>query len=310
MRILFIGGTRFIGLAMAKLALQRGHQVDVFHRSHAITPGLESAVHLVGDRSTDLTALADGAWDAVIDTCAYRPGEIHAVADALKGRGRHYVFVSTISVYADDIPPACNEDGALCDTQSIELSASADLPIDGLTYGPLKVLCEQAVRNRHPAHLIIRPSYVIGPYDPTDRFAHWVSRVAEGGSVDAPGPAQAAMQFIDARDLAAFVISAVERTIEGVFNLAAPKPPFTFEQFLNAIVLAVGPPGTKLHWLTAQEAIQSGQSFPMWAGGGPDGKLAMDIAAAQQAGLTTRPLENSARDVLTWIQENHILSDR
>ena len=302
MRILFIGGTRFVGLAMAREALRRGHAVDVFHRGITSATGLEGATHLLGDRNADLAVLARGEWDAVVDACGYRPHEIHAIADVLAGRFRKYVFVSTVSVYAADILRGSNEAASRADTSGFHHRDLSTLPIDGETYGPLKVLCEDAVIARHANRLMARPTFVIGPDDYTKRFPEWVRRIAAGGDIDAPGPRDAAMQYIDARDLAAFVVDAIERDVQGTFNTAGPRPPFTFEQFLNDIVAGVAPEGTRLRWLSAAEAKASSLEFPMWNEGSADGALAVDPAAAIAQGLASRPLRETARDVLEWIR--------
>src|SRR5450432_419840 len=303
MRILFIGGTRFVGLAMAREALQRGHVVDLFHRGTTSATGLEGATHLHGDRSGDMSALAGGAWDAVVDACAYRPHEIHSMAEALAGRFRKYVCVSTVSVYADDVPHNCDESAARAETADLDPNDAGNKAIDPRTYGPLKVLCEDEVLARHLNRLIIRPTFVIGPDDYTQRFPEWVRRIAAGGEVDAPGPRDAAIQYIDARDLAAFVVAAIERDLQGTFNTAAPQPPFTFGQMLDEIVAGVGPAGTRLRWLSVAEAKASAKSFPLWTEGESVGKLAVDAGAARARGLSSRPLRESARDVLEWTRQ-------
>ena len=304
MRILFIGGTRFVGLAMAREALRRGHVVDLFHRGTTTATGLEGANHLHGDRSADTSALARGQWDAVVDACAYRPQEVDSMAAALSGRFGKYVFVSTVSVYSDDVPHNADESAPRMATEGIDPSAPAAKTIDPRTYGPLKVLCEDAVVARHANRLIIRPTFVIGPDDYTQRFPEWVRRIAAGGEVDAPGPRDAALQYIDARDLASFVISAIERDLQGTFNTAAPQPPFTYGQMLDEIVASVAPAGTKLRWLSVAEAKASGRTYPLWAGGESVGKMAVDAGAARAQGMPSRPLRESARDVLEWTRQD------
>ncbi len=303
MRILFIGGTRFVGLAMAREALRRGHAVDLFHRGTTTATHLEGANHLHGDRSADTSALARGQWDAVVDACAYRPQEVDSMAAALSGRFGKYVFVSTVSVYSDDVPHNADESAPKMATDGIDPSSPASKTIDPRTYGPLKVLCEDAVVARHANRLIIRPTFVIGPEDYTQRFPEWVRRIAAGGEVDAPGPRDAAVQYIDARDLAAFVIGGIERDLQGTFNTAAPQPPFTFGQMLDEIVAGVAPAGTTLRWLSVAEAEASGRTYPLWAGGESVGKMAVDAGAARAHGMSSRPLRESARDVLKWIRQ-------
>ena len=304
MRILFIGGTRFVGLAMAREALHRGHVVDLFHRGTTTATGLEGATHLHGDRSADTSALSRGRWDAVVDACAYRPQEIDSMAEALSGRFGKYVFVSTVSVYSDDVPHNADESGPKMATDGIDPRAPAGKTIDPQTYGPLKVLCEDAVVARHANRLIIRPTFVIGPDDYTQRIPGVGTPHRRGGDVDAPGPRDAAIQYIDARDLAAFVIDAIERDLQGTFNTAAPQPPFSFGQMLDEIVAGVAPSGTKLRWLSVAEAEASGRTYPLWAGGESVGKMAVDAGAARAQGMSSRPLRESARDVLAWTRQS------
>ena len=302
MRILFIGGTRFLGLAMAQEALRRGHEVDVFHRGKTPAGTLQGATHRVGDRMTDLSALAKGEWDAVIDTCGYRPGHIETMADALAGRHGNYVFVSSVSAYAGDIPARSDESAPLASTAKLDMQALDTMPVDSETYGPLKVLCEAAVRARHARHLIVRPVYVIGPHDYTPRFSHWVKLLAAGGAIDAPGPPEAAVQYIDARDLGNFVVDAVEQELQGAFNTAATEPPFSFGDLLAGVAAGVAPEGTRINWLSVEEAKASGKDYPLWHRGENLGIAAISSQAARSHGLNCRPLSETAADVLGWLR--------
>lgn len=301
MKLLFIGGTRFLGHAMSTQALARGHEVDVFHRGKTPVHGLEGAKHLHGDRAGDLSALAQGEWDAVIDTCGYRPRDIELMANALTTRFRKYVFVSSASVYAENIAPDSSESAPRTATGGLDKTLLDSMPINGETYGPLKVLCEDAVFAHHADHLVLRPTFVIGPSDYTQRFPEWVRRIAAGGVVDAPGPREAAVQYIDARDLAAFTIAAVEQNLRGTFNTASPKVPFSFGDLLEAILKGVAPPETRLNWLTPEQARASGKDYPLWGGGESSGVAAINSDAARVHGLVARPLEQTARDTLAWL---------
>lgn len=303
MKILFIGGTRFVGQAMAHEAISRGHGVDVFHRGK--TPGatLQGARHLVGDRVTDLSALARGEWDAVIDTCAYRPRDIELMADALAGRHGKYVFVSSVSAYSPDNPHGADESAARAATSGLDMQALDTVAVDGDTYGPLKVLCEDAVVRRHADHMVVRPTYVIGPHDYTPRFAQWVRRMAAGGEVDAPGPQDAAVQYIDARDMAKFVIGALEQDASGAFNVAATEPPFSFGDLLQGIAQGVAPAGTRLKWMSVEAATASGGDYPLWHRGENLGIAAVSSRRARALGLSCRPLSETAADVLGWVRQ-------
>ncbi len=302
MRILFIGGTRFVGRAMAEAALARGHDVTLLHRGASTDPALEAATQLSADRNADLSALAGLEFDATIDVCAYLPRQVEQLADALDGRGGHHVFVSTMSVYADPDGPGIDEDAALAnldDPNTQEVTAES--------YGGLKVLCEQAAASAYGSdHLtIVRPTYVIGPHDHTGRFTWWVRRIARGGEVLAPGPAEAPMQIIDARDQGEWTITLAEDQTSGVFNSVSPSPPFGFGDLLEATVRAVGPTGTTLRWVNAgwlRTEGESYQSLPLWTEGSPEWTLAADPTRAANAGLSPRPLTETIADTWEWIQ--------
>lgn len=303
MRLLFIGGTRFVGLAIAREAIARGHDVTVFHRGQTIPEGLAGATFLRGDRDADTAALAANAgdsprWDATIDVCAYRPHQVDRLFADLGERGGRHVFVSTVSVYDSEIPAGCDESAPLADTTVLADLDPATCDITGETYGPLKVLCEQRVRALYADPLIIRPTYVIGPDDYTMRFPAWVERIAAGGVVSAPLPRENPFQYVDARDQAAFVISLLEAGIAGTFH--TPAPAVTFEGMLTAIAEAVGADDTAIEWVDAEESDAA--SYPLWSGLEPTGMMAMDSSAAVSAGLTFRPLGDSARDTLAWLR--------
>jgi 2'-hydroxyisoflavone reductase len=295
MRILIIGGTRFVGHAMAEAALDAGHDVTLLHRN--ATDELPGATHLLADRNGDLSVLADGRWDATIDVCAYLPGQVASLHDALGDRGGHHVFVSTVSVYADQDAPGADEDAALLPEPTPET-----LEVTGETYGPLKAACERVARERWGADglTIIRPTYVVGPRDATARYPWWVLRAARGGRMILPGPEDAPMQCIDARDMGAWTIRLVEEHTAGVFTAA--RPATTFGQFLADTVATVGESvelvpvdGT---FLTEQGV--DGAQLPLWSEGAPEQVLAMSTARADAAGLTHRPFEEIVRDTLSW----------
>ena len=207
MRILILGGTIFLGRALVEQALTSGHQLTLFNRGQT-NPGLYPQVEkLVGDRKTDLSALSGHRWDAVIDTCGYLPKLVARSAAALAASVEHYTFISTESVYASPLMPGIDESAPVSkiDDETIE-------DVTGGTYGALKVLCEQAVEAALPGRtLVVRPGLIVGPYDASDRFTYWPYRVAQGGRVLAPGRPERGLQFIDVRDLAAWIIKLVER---------------------------------------------------------------------------------------------------
>ena len=237
MRILVVGGTRFVGRHIAQAVLDRGHALTLFNRGRSDPEALPEATHLVGDRNTDLSALAVGEWDATIDVSAYFARQVRTLADALGDRGGHYTMVSTISVHAPDLP-----NRGFTETSAL-LEPAWDDAFDGTKYGELKVACELAAADSASSAgvLVVRPGFVVGPRDNTERFTHWVRAVAAGHPFDGPDRDQP-LQCIDARDLAAFTVGAAERGTTGTFTLTAPQQPPTFTQVLDTIAAALDVP--------------------------------------------------------------------
>lgn len=295
MRILFIGGTRFVGRAIVEHAMHLGHEVTLVHRGSNPVVGAEN---IIADRDSELSALSGRQWDATIDVCAYRPNQVDAVADVLGDAAGRYVFISTVSVYAADIAADSDESARLCDTSAVERNA-AIAPIDAQTYGPLKVLAERQTVSRFHEPLIIRPTYVIGPHDYTMRFPAWVQRIAGQARVECPGPADAAMQYIDARDQAAFVLQLLQQGASGAFHCAAPKT--TFANMLNTIKSALNSEA-ELQWVAAEQCAGRESEFPLWAGGESVPMLQMNPAAALTHGLHVRKLSDTVADTYEWLQ--------
>jgi 2'-hydroxyisoflavone reductase len=295
-RILMVGGTRFIGRHLTVAALERGHDVTLFHRGRTGAELFPEASHLLGDRDGDLAPLRSGRWDATVDVCGYLPGQVHRLADALDGRSGQYVFVSSLSVYARPQPPLFGEDAPL-----IELPDPTVEEVTDATYGGLKVLCERAAAARFGGGtLVVRPTYVVGPFDYSGRFTWWLRRIARGGEVLAPGPADAPIQLIDVRDLAGWMVDLVEREAGGTFHTVTPPPPFGFANLLGEIAAVVGPARTTLTWVEPAFLHAAGEddaSIPLWPGGDPAGMFeAADPARAYQAGLAPRPLAQTIRE--------------
>ena len=300
MRILVVGGTRFIGRHVVESALRAGHKVTLFHRGQTGPDLFPDVERRTGDRNVDLSALADGRWDATVDTCAYVPRHVHSLADQLGGRAGHYLLVSSVSAYAQPRGPGYREDAAL-----VELDDPSVEEVTDETYGGLKALCERAAAERHgPSTLVVRPTYVVGPDDYTWRFPWWVRRLARGGEVLAPGPADAPAQVIDVRDMAEWMVTLLEREASGAFHAVSPPPPFSFADQLEVIRSTVSPAGTELTWVDAgfltAEGLDDG-TLPLWSGGGQESLLmAADPAAALATGLRPRPLEDTVRDTWEW----------
>jgi 2'-hydroxyisoflavone reductase len=303
MRILFVGGTRFVGRAMVEAAVARGHEVTVLHRGQTNDPTLDAVEHLLADRNDDLSLLAGREFDATVDVCAYVPRHVRTLAKALGGRGGHHVIVSSVSAYDEPEAPGYDEDSPL-----VRLDDPQVEEITGETYGGLKVLCEEAAAEAYGSDglAVIRPTYVIGPHDYTGRFTWWVRRIAAGGDVLAPGPYDAPMQVIDARDQGEFAVTVCENRTTGPFTTASPAPPFGFGDLLDATVSAVGPAGTRLTWVDPEWFAArggTGQTAPLWTEGTQELMMAADPGRAIAAGMTVRPLEETIADTWAWLQQ-------
>ena len=298
MRILIIGGTAFVGRHLTQAALDAGHEVTLFHRGNTGADLFAAATHLSGDRNQDLSALADRSFDATIDVCAFFPRQVRSLAAALDGRGGRYVFISSISAYSDAVPPHFDETGPLA-----EISDPDATEITAENYGGLKVACERASTELFgPDTTIIRPTYVIGPYDRSYRFDYWVDRLATGGTVLAPGDPADPIQVIDARDQASWIVSLLERSITGTYLSASPAPPFGFGQMLAEISAEVAPAGTELVWVDSEFLVAQGvdgNALPLWAEGDSAGlnQCTASPAAAFAAGLTPRPLRQTVAEI-------------
>jgi 2'-hydroxyisoflavone reductase len=291
MRVLIMGGTRFVGRHIAAAALSSGHELTLLHRGVSGADLFPSATHLLLDRNGDLSPLRGTSWDLVIDVSAYLPHQVEALRGVHAGR---YVFISSTSVYQAPAAPGFDESSPVMTLPPGPVPST----VTDETYGALKVLCEQAaIRLFGPGTLVVRPTYVVGPFDHSGRFTYWVKRLARGGEVLAPGYPDRAIQVVDARDLAAFTLIPTG----GTFHTAVPS--MSFAEMLEAIAAEVAPPGTRLTWLDPQfllDAGETGVTLPLWyAGEEADAAInTADPAAALKAGLRLRPLAESIRDVL------------
>jgi len=301
MRILVIGGTQFVGRHLVAEALARGHELTLLHRGRSNTGLFPEAEHLLADRNADLGVLDGRTFDATVDVCAYVPRQVRQLAAALGGRGGQHLYVSSVSAYASATGPGNDESAAL--------NPAPDPPtesVDGSTYGGLKAECERVAHELYGDGLtVVRPSYVLGPYDYTGRFPWWVDRLARGGEVLAPGPQDAPFQAIDGRDLGAFMLRLLETGTTGAFHAASPRPPYSFADMLSDVAAEVAPPGTQLRWVDAEWLTEhgvDGGSLPLWDEGAYAWDLAVDPGKALGAGLEPRSLRETARDTLVWLQ--------
>jgi 2'-hydroxyisoflavone reductase len=303
-RLLVIGGTHFVGRHAVELAAGRGHEVSVFHRGESEpSNGYPDVEHIHGDRDGGLGPLEGRSWDAVLDTCGYVPRVVRESATLLSGAAAHYTYVSSLSAYPDDVAPGATEE-----TPSHGAPFPDTEEVTGESYGPLKVACEIEVQRAFPGRAsIVRPGFIVGPHDPIDRFPYWVRRAASGGAMLAPEPAELAVQLVDVRDLAAFMIDHAEMRTGDVFNVTGPPEVLTMRRLLESCV-EVGAAGTSIQWAGVEFLRERGlhepgehgwEQLPYWYTEEP-GFSTFDISKALGAGLSMRPLAETIADTLAW----------
>jgi 2'-hydroxyisoflavone reductase len=320
MRVLIIGGGRFLGRHLVATALARGHQVTVFNRSTTTGRFNDQLDAIQGDRNHDLNKLHGQRWDAVIDTCGYFPRSVTASAQMLADSIDVYAFVSSVSVYADVSVPGIDESGTLKTLTHEQLDRANQIESAGDTsaaaladlYGGLKALCEQAAEAALPNQVLnVRPGLIVGPYDPTDRFTYWVARVAGGGDVLAPGRPDRAVQFIDARDLAEWTIRALEKKRTGVYNVTNTPSTWTMKDLLEEAQAISGSDAT-FTWVDEKFLLEGNVAawgeMPLWL---PEeavphlkGFMFVNSDKAAAAGLTYRQLYDTVADTLLWYRTN------
>jgi nucleoside-diphosphate-sugar epimerase len=300
-RLLVLGGTVFLGRAVVESALAGGHEVTLFTRGRT-NPGLfPDAERLRGDRDGDLRALEGRTWEAVVDTCGFVPRIVRQSAELLEAAVERYVFVSSVSAYADLSSPP-DESAPLA---QLEDADSEEVMRD---YGGLKAACERVVEDVFGDRAtIVRPGLIVGPHDPTGRFTYWPRRVAGGGAVLAPGPPEAPVQIIDVRDLGDWLVALAKRGPGGAFNAIGPSEPLTFGEMLEACRAATGS-GAKLVWVDGERLVEAGvepwSDLPLWLPGDEHaGMLRTPVARAVAAGLRFRPLAVTIVDTLAWDAE-------
>ena len=310
LRILILGGTGFTGPFQVRYALARGHRVTLFNRGRSPSPEWGAEVEqLHGDRNTgDLAALQGREWDVCIDNPTTLPFWVRDAGRVLKGRVGHYLFVSTISVYADGSKAGITEGAPLAPYRGRDAMAETreSLMADmGNLYGPLKALSEAEARSQFGAQTtIVRPGYIVGPRDETDRFTYWPHRIAQGGEVLVPGDGQDPVQIIDGRDLGEWMIRLAENGTTGTFNACGPDYTLSIDAMVHGCHAVTGGPVSFTHVPAAfLEARQA--AFPIWVSREHPvfgGYGAVSNARAIAAGLTFRPLATTVADLLEWFR--------
>lgn len=303
-KVLVLGGTVFVGRHIVEMALSRDYEITLFNRGQHGAGLFPDVERLRGDRGGDLRALERRSWDAVIDTSGYFPRIVRASAELLADHVEHYTFVSSGSVYADVSVAGVDETAPV---HKLPPEAPEELSSPE-AYGGFKALSERAAEEAMRGRVLnVRAGLIVGPYDPTNRFTYWVTRIADGGEVLAPEPRDQPVQFVDARDLAAWILDLAADRRTGVYNAVGPERRITMEQLLEGMVEATGT-GAHLVWMDEQFVLDQGveayEDLPLWLApsANPDyaGFFAVDVSRALAAGLRFRPLAETVSDVLAW----------
>lgn len=296
MKLLILGGTGFIGPHLVRLAVEHGHTVSIFTRGRRDGDLPSSVERLVGDRNGQLDALRGRTWDAVIDDSATNPEWVRQSTALLRESGL-YLFTSSTGAYYPYLRTGLAEGDAVH-------TALAD-PKDGSeVFGTNKAQCEAIVQDVFGARgIVVRPTYIVGPGDYTDRFTYWPVRLARGGDVLAPGRKTDRVQFIDVRDLAAFMLRLAEQHGSGIYNAIGPRTPMTVEQFLAQAVKTLDA-RVSLHWVDDYDflAAHDIDGVVPWilARGNDLGHTSIVSTRSWSAGLSPRPMADTLRDTLAW----------
>ena len=321
MKLLILGGTRFLGRHLVTAALQRNHEVTLFNRGQHSSAASANVETIYGDRNGDLGGLKGRRWDAVVDTSGYLPRTVKAAAAVLSASVDRYVFISSQSVYADlsvcgvdeNAPLASLTDEQLAEANAIDSSGQTSAVSYGKMYGGLKALCEVAAEAEMPGRVLnIRPGLIVGPDDYTDRFTYWIVRFAgdhENGEVLAPGRPDRCVQFIDVRDLAEWTVRMVERKETGVYNANGLPGVLTMETLLKECK-AASDSDASVTWVSEdfllKEQVAAWSDMPLWlpneAAPHLKGFMFVNCDKAVAAGLTFRSLSETVRDTLTWYE--------
>ena len=317
MKILLIGGTKFLGRHLVEAALAREHEVTLFNRGKYSSENFEKVEQIRGNRHSDLEKLAGRGFDAVIDTCGYLPQSVKQSAEFLKAAVGQYVFISSVSAYADFSNPDFDETAPLAEltgeqqkkADAVELTGDIPAYALGEMYGALKAQCERAAESAMPNRVLnVRSGLIVGAFDPTDRFTYWVTRVARGGRVLAPGSPHRFVQFVDVRDLSEWIVGMIERGAAGIYNVTGKPFALTMEKMLAEIKAATGS-DARFVWageeFLERENVAPWSEMPLYlpeSDAESKGFLSANIDRALKTGLSFRPLGDTIRETFRWRQ--------
>lgn len=299
MRILVLGGTKFVGRSYVERALEAGHDVTLFNRGRTGPELFGDVEQILGDRDVSLGPLEGRSWDLVFDPSCYLPRHARMAASVLEDSTEHYTFVSSLSAYADETTPDQNETAPLAELTDPETEDIAE------HYGALKVASERAIQRAYGDRaLVLRPGFIGGPYDQVERMPWWLRRLARGGEVLVPGRPTDRVQVIDARDIAAFALTLAARRQGGVFNLCAPSDGVEMRELLDTCAAAVGATDVTYTYLAEPFLLEHGvpedEPVPYWVGTRYLAIRRFDPSRAFAAGLRTRSLLDTLRDCWAW----------
>lgn len=303
-KVLILGGTGISGPHLVRELRAAGHQLTLLNRGKRAPDMFKDVETLIGDRNSPLDVLKGRDWDVVVDNSGYFPRQVKTTTDILKDHSQHYIYVSSISAYADLTPPGIDEDYQLAENKEPDATE-----ITNDNYGGLKVACEKIVEHTFgERQTVVRPSYIVGPGDSSDRFTYWPVRVARGGEVLAPGTPNDTVQFIDARDMADFMRLCVERKIKGRYNLCNPPGSVTMGELLDTSK-RISKSNATFTWaspsfIEQQKLVENGE-IPLWAPpiGKEAGATLVSSARAVAQGLRFRDLDTTIKDTLAWHEQ-------
>ena len=317
MKLLILGGTRFVGRHLVIAARARGHEVTLFNRGNHPIEALGEIETIRGDRHTELHKLRGRRWDVVVDTSGHLPRTVKAAAEILSDEVERYVFISSQNAYKDVSVPGIAETYPLATLTEEQIDRANAIDTSGEPsyrelYGGLKALCEQAAEAVMPNRVLtIRPGLIVGPDDYTDRFTYWPVRVSRGGEVLAPGRPERFIQLIDVRDLAEWLVRMIERNSTGVYNAHGVPNTLTMERLLDECK-SMTASDAEFTWLSEefllQEKVAAWSELPLWlpeeAAPHLKGFMFISPEKAIAAGLNFRPLRDTINDTLTWFRKN------